>query len=115
MSSQKKQVVDLLKAIETGASEPVDVIDADPLHTTQSRRSRWTCGLRRVAGAAAERLGAVSTRRVFQDGPFVFAHTEYDFFGPKSASTFSGSRTEESSSIGTICRRRRDRTRAAAR
>jgi predicted SnoaL-like aldol condensation-catalyzing enzyme len=21
--------------------------------------------------------------RVFQDGDFVFAHTEYDFFGPK--------------------------------
>ena len=25
----------------------------------------------------------VNTVRVFEDGDFVFAHTEYDFFGPK--------------------------------
>jgi hypothetical protein len=25
----------------------------------------------------------VTTRRVFADGDFVFAHTEYNFFGPK--------------------------------
>ncbi|MCY1041606.1 nuclear transport factor 2 family protein [Corallococcus sp. bb12-1] len=25
----------------------------------------------------------VNTMRVFQDGDFVFAHTDYDFFGPK--------------------------------
>jgi predicted SnoaL-like aldol condensation-catalyzing enzyme len=81
--TQKQQVVDLLKAIETGASAPVAVID--PQHYTQHNlgAADGLAGFGALLAALPKGSARVDTRRVFQDGPFVFAHTEYDFFGPK--------------------------------
>ena len=83
MSNQKKQVVDLLKAIETGASEPVGAIN--PQHYTQHNlgAADGLAGFGALMAQLPKGSARAATHRVFEDGPFVFAHTEYDFFGPK--------------------------------
>jgi predicted SnoaL-like aldol condensation-catalyzing enzyme len=83
MTKQEQQVVDLLKAIETGASEPVGVINAN---TYIQHNLAVADGLARfgaVVAALPPGSAKVDTVRVFQDGDFVFAHTSYNFFGPK--------------------------------
>jgi len=83
MSTQKQQAVALLKAIEIGAAEPVAVIDAT--HYTQHNLAvaDGLAGFGALLAQLPKGSARVNTVRVFQDGPFVFAHTEYDFFGPK--------------------------------
>ena len=83
MVDQKKQVVDLLKAIETGASEPAGAIDATRYTQHNLGVADGLAGFGALLAQLPKGSARVSTRRVFQDGPFVFAHTEYDFFGPK--------------------------------
>jgi predicted SnoaL-like aldol condensation-catalyzing enzyme len=81
-SDYKQQVVDLLKALETRDPKPFSSIN--PNKYIQHNLSVGD-GLAGVA-ALAKNLPPetkVNTIRVFQDGDFVFAHTEYDFFGPK--------------------------------
>jgi len=83
MSDQKQQVTALLKSIETGESAPVAAID--PTRYTQHNLAAAD-GLAGF-GALLQRLpkgsAKVETVRVFEDGPYVFTHTAYDFFGPK--------------------------------
>jgi predicted SnoaL-like aldol condensation-catalyzing enzyme len=83
MSTQEQQVVDLLKAIETGAGEPVAVIDPD--HYTQHNlgAADGLAGFGALLAALPPNSAKVNTVRVFEDGDYVFAHTAYDFFGPK--------------------------------
>jgi predicted SnoaL-like aldol condensation-catalyzing enzyme len=79
----KTQVVNLLKAIETGAAEPVAVIN--PQKYTQHNQG-IADGLAGFGAALAQlppNSAKVNTVRVFQDGEFVFTHTDYNFFGPK--------------------------------
>ena len=83
MSTQEQQVVDLLKAIETGAGEPVAVIDPD--HYTQHNlgAADGLAGFGALLAALPPNSAKVNTVRVFEDGDYVFSHTAYDFFGPK--------------------------------
>jgi predicted SnoaL-like aldol condensation-catalyzing enzyme len=82
MSSQKQQVVDLLKAIGTGAPEPVDVIDPDNYIQHNLAAAEGLAGFHALLEAVPQ--GAeVNTVRVFQDGDYVFAHSEYNVFGPR--------------------------------
>lgn len=83
MSTQEQQVVDLLKAIETGAAEPVAVIN--PEHYTQHNlgAADGLAGFGALLAALPPNSAKVNTFRVFEDGDYVFAHTEYEFFGPK--------------------------------
>jgi len=82
MPSQKQQVVDLLKAIETGAPEPVDVIDADNYIQHNLGAADGLAGFHELLKAVPQ--GArVDTVRVFQDGDYVFAHSDYNVFGPR--------------------------------
>lgn len=79
----KEKVVALLKSIETGATEPVGFIN--PTRYTQHNLgvSDGLEGFGAVLAALPEGSARADTIRVFQDGNMVFAHTEYDFFGPK--------------------------------
>lgn len=81
--SQKQQVTELLKAIETGAAEPVGYINAEHYKQHNLAIADGLAGF----GAALQALPAgsarVNTVRVFQDGDYVFAHTDYNFFGDK--------------------------------
>jgi predicted SnoaL-like aldol condensation-catalyzing enzyme len=83
LASPKQQVVALLHAIETGAAEPVASID--PARYTQHNLAvaDGLAGFGEVLKALPPGSARAKTVRVFADGPFVFAHTEYNFFGPK--------------------------------
>jgi len=82
-STQKNQVRDLLKAIETGESAPVAVIDANKYIQHNLAARDGLAGFGELMAQLPKGSARASTVRVFQDGDFVFAHTDYDFFGPK--------------------------------
>ena len=83
MSAQKQQVVDLLKALETGAAEPVSVINSSRYIQHNLAAADGLPGLTALLAQAPKGSIRVNTVRVFEDGDSVFAHTDYDFFGPK--------------------------------
>jgi predicted SnoaL-like aldol condensation-catalyzing enzyme len=82
-STRKQQVVDLLKAIETGATEPVGVINPARYIQHNLGAADGLAGFGALLQALPAGSARVSTVRVFADGDYVFAHTDYDFFGPK--------------------------------
>lgn len=79
----KTQVEALLRSIETGDHAPAAVID--PEHYTQHNLAvaDGIAGFAAVLGQLPKGSARARPARVFQDGELVFAHTEYDFFGPK--------------------------------
>lgn len=81
--SKKQQVVELLKAIETGASEPVGYINADNYKQHNLGIADGLAGFGEALAALPKGSARVNTVRVFEDGDYVFAHTEYNFFGEK--------------------------------
>lgn len=83
MSTKKQQVINLLKAIETGAGEPVAVIDVKKYRQHNLAVADGMEGFAAVLQQLPKDSAKVNTVRVFEDGNFVFAHTDYNFFGPK--------------------------------
>jgi predicted SnoaL-like aldol condensation-catalyzing enzyme len=83
MSNHKQQVVELLKSIETGDSKPIAYINPNKYVQHNLAVGDGLAGLRALLQALPKGSAKVNTVRVFQDGNFVFAHTDYDFFGPK--------------------------------
>lgn len=83
MSPNKQQVVDLLKAIETGATAPVGVVNPNKYIQHNLGIADGLTGFGAALQALPKGSARVDTMRVFQDGDSVFAHTDYDFFGPK--------------------------------
>jgi len=81
--SQKQQVTDLLKSIETGNPEPVSYINPNKYIQHNLAVADGLAGFGAVLQALPKDSAKVNTVRVFQDGEYVFSHTEYDFFGPK--------------------------------
>ncbi|HYO71457.1 MAG TPA: nuclear transport factor 2 family protein, partial [Archangium sp.] len=84
MSADKKQqVVALLKSLETGDRAAASVID--PNHYVQHNLAAGDgiAGLAALLEHAPPGSIKVDTVRVFQDGDEVFAHSQYEFFGPK--------------------------------
>lgn len=80
MTSQKQQVVDLLNAIATGAAEPVAVINPDKYIQHNLGAANGLADFKALQ-QAVPKGGSVRTVRVFQDGDYVFAHSEYNVFG----------------------------------
>ena len=83
MTTEKQQVVDLLKSIETGNPAPVASINANKYIQHNLAVGDGLEGLGAVLKMLPKGSAKVNTVRVFQDGDHVFAHSEYDFFGPK--------------------------------
>jgi predicted SnoaL-like aldol condensation-catalyzing enzyme len=83
MSTQKQQVVDLLKSIETGAPGPVAVINPEKYVQHDLAAADGLAGFGALLQQLPKGSAKVNTVRVFQDGDRVFAHVDYDFFGPK--------------------------------
>lgn len=81
--SNKQKVTALLKSIETGATEPVAYINPNNYIQHNQAVADGLAGF----GALLQQLPAgsakVNTVRVLQDGDYVMAHTDYNFFGPK--------------------------------
>ncbi|WP_221290937.1 nuclear transport factor 2 family protein [Xanthomonas campestris pv. campestris] len=78
----KQQVVALLKAVETGSTTPVDVINPHKYIQHNLGAQDGLAGFQALLQAVPKGSAKVTTVRVFQDGDHVFAHTEYDVFGP---------------------------------
>lgn len=82
-SSFKQQVRDLLKSIETGDSGPVAYINPNKYIQHNLSVGDGLAGFGAVLAQLPKGSARAQTVRVFQDGDFVFAHTDYNFFGPK--------------------------------
>ena len=80
---KKSEVVALLRSIETGETEPVAAIDPNRYVQHNLAVADGLAGFGAVLQQLPKGSARVRTVRVFQDGAFVFAHTDYDFFGPK--------------------------------
>ena len=79
----KQKVVGLLKAIETGATEPVGYINPNKYIQHNLGVADGLAGFGALLQALPPNSAKVNTVRSFQDGDFVFTHTDYNFFGPK--------------------------------
>jgi predicted SnoaL-like aldol condensation-catalyzing enzyme len=79
----EEQITALLKSIETDEPGPVAVINPDQYVQHNLGAADGLAGFRALLAAVPAGSARVQTVRAFQDGPYVFAHTEYDFFGPK--------------------------------
>lgn len=82
-TTNKQQVVDLLKSIETGDSKPVAYINPDKYIQHNLAVGEGLAGFGAVLQQLPKGSAKVNTVRVFQDRDFVFSHTDYNFFGPK--------------------------------
>jgi predicted SnoaL-like aldol condensation-catalyzing enzyme len=81
--NRKQQVINLLKAIETDDAEPVAVINPTKYVQHNLGAEDGLAGFRKLLQSLPSGSARVNTVRVFEDGDYVFAHTDYDFFGPK--------------------------------
>jgi predicted SnoaL-like aldol condensation-catalyzing enzyme len=81
--THQQQVVALLKSIETGDSGPVAVINPDKYIQHNLAAADGLAGFGALLQALPPGSARANTVRVFEDGDYVFAHTNYNFFGPK--------------------------------
>jgi len=80
MTTKRKQLIQkLLKGIETGNADSVNVINPKKYiqHNPQTHEGRE--GLAALFKRLAESNPRVNIVRIFSDGDYVFGHTEYDF------------------------------------
>lgn len=82
-ATRKQQVVELLKSIETGDSKPVSYVNPDKYIQHNLAVGDGLAGFGAVLQQLPKGSAKVNTVRVFGDGEYVFAHTDYNFFGPK--------------------------------
>lgn len=81
--SKKQMVTELLKSIETGDTAPIAFINPDKYIQHNLSAADGLAGFGELLKQLPPHSAKVKTVRIFQDGDLVFAHTEYDFFGPK--------------------------------
>lgn len=82
-TSKKEQVTALLKSIETGDPAPIAVINPNKYIQHNLAVGDGLAGFGAVVAQLPPNSARARTVRVFEDGEYVFAHTEYNFFGPK--------------------------------
>jgi predicted SnoaL-like aldol condensation-catalyzing enzyme len=83
MSERKQQAIDLLKSLETGDPKPIVYINPNKYIQHNLAVGDGMAGLGVLFASLPKGATRVNTVRAFEDGDFVFVHTEYDFFGPK--------------------------------
>ena len=76
--------MELLTSIQTGDPKPARYINPDKYTQHNLSVKDGIAGFGEVLGMIPKGSAKAKVIRVFQDGPFVFTHTEYNFFGPKS-------------------------------
>ncbi|MEX0308098.1 MAG: nuclear transport factor 2 family protein [Ruegeria sp.] len=77
--SNKDRICALLKSIETGDPGPVSVVNEARYIQHNPQTHEGSEGLAALFKRLSETLPRVNIVRAFEDGAFVFAHTEYDF------------------------------------
>lgn len=80
---KKDQVIALLKSIETGEAAPAAVINPAQYIQHNLGVADGLAGFGAVLQQLPPNSARVNTVRVFADEDYVFAHTDYNFFGPK--------------------------------
>lgn len=83
IQTNKQKVIELLKSIETGDSKPVGYINPNKYIQHNLAVADGLAGFCAVLQQLPRGSAKVETVRVFQDGDYVVAHTDYNFFGPK--------------------------------
>lgn len=81
--SNKEKAVALLTSIETGDPKPVSFINPNKYIQHNLMVGDGIEGFGEVMKQLPEGKAKARVVRAFQDGDYVFTHTEYDFFGPK--------------------------------
>ncbi len=81
-TNEKQEAVSLLKSLETGNPKPLDYINPNKYIQHNLNVATGLQGLKELFSRLPPNT-RVNTVRAFQDGPSVFVHNEYDFFGPK--------------------------------
>ncbi len=82
--SNKDKAVALLNSFNTGDHEPIGYINSEKYIQHNLMVGDGLAGFGAVMQHAPEGGFKANVIRAFQDGDFVFTHTEYDFFGPKA-------------------------------
>ncbi|MFP4846731.1 nuclear transport factor 2 family protein [Winogradskyella sp. PE311] len=83
--SKKDKVVALLNSFNTGDQTPISYINPEKYIQHNLGVGDGLAGFGEVMQHAPPGGFKANVIRAFQDGDYVFAHTEYDFFGPKAA------------------------------
>jgi predicted SnoaL-like aldol condensation-catalyzing enzyme len=81
--SNKDKAVALLNSIETGEQQAVAYVNPDKYTQHNLAVGDGLAGFGAVLQALPEGSAKVDVKRAFQDGNYVFTHTDYNFFGPK--------------------------------
>ena len=81
--SNKEKVVALLKSIETGDTVPVSYINPNKYIQHNLAAADGLAGFGELLSQLPAGSAKANTVRAFQDGDYVFTHTDYNFFGPK--------------------------------
>ncbi len=81
--SKKEKVIELLQSIETGNPEAVSYINPDKYIQHNLSVGDGIEGFAEVLKLLPKGSAKVEVVRAFEDGDYVFTHTQYDFFGPK--------------------------------
>lgn len=82
--SKKEKVVALLNSFNTGDQTPISYINPNKYIQHNLAVGDGLAGFGEVMHHAPEGGFKANVVRAFEDGEFVFTHTEYDFFGPKA-------------------------------
>lgn len=78
-TSKRDKIRTLLKGIETGDPEAVKVVKEDKYIQHNPLTKEGNIGLAELFKRLAKTSPKVEIVRIFEDGDFVFAHTDYDF------------------------------------
>lgn len=81
--TNKEKVVALLNSFNTGDQTPISYIHPNKYIQHNLSVSDGLAGFGEVMQHAPPQGFKAKVIRAFQDGDYVFTHTEYDFFGPK--------------------------------
>ena len=82
--SNKEKVVALLNSFNTGDQTPISYINPKKYIQHNLAVGDGLAGFGEVMKNAPEGGFKANVIRAFEDGDYVFTHTEYDFFGPKA-------------------------------
>jgi predicted SnoaL-like aldol condensation-catalyzing enzyme len=77
--SKKDRIRDLLKSIETGDPGPIAVVNEEKYIQHNPQTQEGSEGLAALFKRLSKTSPRVAIVRMFEDGDFVFGHTEYDF------------------------------------
>ena len=83
--NNKQKVRELLKSFETGDDSPVAYINPNKYIQHNVTAPDGLAGFKAMRQLLPSGTMKVKEVRLFQDGDYVFAHMEYEFFGPKVA------------------------------